>query len=635
MIRTSSWGCVIVASFLLAALLVGPAEGRPAEASPGLASTGRAVTTGEAALGEGTPYPGGVWEPGPPKYGTVLVEGVDVAMDDGVALDASIQYPADLDTGVRAAGPFPVVVEHTSRTPVPSSYFAEHGYISIRVTSRGGGTSGGTPQFFARRDALDGAEIVAWASRLDGSDGRVALQGCSFPAGLALSGAASVGEGSPLKAVVAECMGFDSVQHQGLISSGVPNQTSSFFFRELPHEYFEPIGRELLDGGAPAYDGAFWRDRLPMRYAKKIVDNDVPVLLSTGWQDNLLNGAMRTYAAFQNAAAGRPISAPMEAGQATSPRYQIISGDWGHGGGRDPGIALQWLETWVRGIDTGIRRTDTPMHLFERETDRWVNAATFPAVSRYSNLYLNESGTLRRQPSSKDGVEPLAWASPDSAAGRLSFTSSPFGHGATLAGPMSATIFASSTNTNAMLIAKLFDVAPDGTATEVSKGAVVASLRDLSVTKSWSDKRGNLAWPWQALKADSYLTPNKVYRLHILIDPKQWGVLPGHRLRFDLTTQNPDLACPGPFTQGRGTDPCYLTTPQQATIPDADYTILRGRSHPSRISLPVLPAGHFAEVACQVTPTSREVCLPSDWGQPSPPVNVEPPQLRDQPNSSP
>jgi hypothetical protein len=41
-------------------------------------------------------------------------------------------------------------------------------------------------------------------------------------------------------------------------------------------------------------------------------------------------------------------------------------------------------------------------------------------------------------------------------------------------------------------------------------------------------------------------------------------------------------------------DPCYLTTPQQATVPGGTYTLHHGPQWLSALNLPLLPANHFA-----------------------------------------
>jgi predicted acyl esterase len=59
-----------------------------------------------------TAYPGGKWEPGPARYGTVVADDVTITMDDGVVLEVSIAYPTHKATG-HAPGRFPMLVEHS------------------------------------------------------------------------------------------------------------------------------------------------------------------------------------------------------------------------------------------------------------------------------------------------------------------------------------------------------------------------------------------------------------------------------------------------------------------------------------------------------------------------------------------
>jgi predicted acyl esterase len=578
-----------------------------------------------------TAYPGGTWEPGPAKYGSMLVEHVPIEMDDGVTLDATVAFPTDLVTGERARGRFPVVVEDSpyveavgfSTGPV-NTYFAEHGYISVRVNTRGTGASGGVNHYWGPREARDGATVVDWAAhQLEGSDGRVALVGCSFPGGYALNDAAEVGQGSPVKAVIAACVGLETSNRHDVMVGGVPtpdigfvHQISDWFMGGQPDttEYYQQLVEDILAGEDPAYDREFWGERLPFSVAQKIVDNDIPVLLWSGWDDIVGVTAQRTYSAFQNAYAGRPVSGKMRPGQRTTPRYQLIMGDWGHAGGLDNGIALEWLETWVRGVDTGIQESRKPMHLFEKGTDRWINAAQYPQVSQYTTWYLDGTGSLStRRPLAGRDEQSIAWGEPSEDGTSLTYSTEPIKQGMTLAGTVSTTIYATSSNTNLQLQAVLSDVAPDGTVTSLTEGSVVGSLRELDPERSWTDAGGTPSWPYQKLDRDAYLTPDKVYRYDIVLEPRQWGVTPGHRLRLDITTKTPGSDCPGPEVAGNGNSPCYLTAPQQATIPGGTYTLLTGRRYPSSIHLPQQRFEAAKEAECSVTPTSLGVCLPRDW----------------------
>lgn len=596
------------------------------------------------ASGTSVLYPGGKWSPGPARFGVEVVEDVPVTMDDGVVLNASIAYPTDLASGRRARGPFPVVVEHMPyvqfAVPVKvNPFFAEHGYISVQVRARGLGKSGGEVQFLSPREGLDGKAIIEWAAhRLEGSDGRVGLIGCSWPGAIAMTGAAAVGPGSPLKAAVAACSGMENMHRQSWLNVGLPTMSFWQFAERGPQltgnsaagqRFFKRFADSILSGGDMAHDADYWRDRGRATLARRIVDNGVPMLLWAGWGDVLETGTVRAYVALQNAHAQRPLESPMEPGQRVTPRYQLIMGGWDHGQGLDMGVFLQWMDTWVKGVDTGIQDTPTPMHVFEPGSDRWLNLTGYPVVEQNTRWNLGAQGQLR--PASSDvpaGRDELRYGEPGTPGAKLTYTSAPLAQGATIAGPMSVTLHASSSNTNLVFIARLYDVAPDGSAVLISRGASLGSQHRLDEAKSWRDATGTFTWPWPLLARDEYLTPNRNYRFDLALAPRQWGLRPGHRLRLELTTQTPADRCPATgLPPLNDSDPCRLTQPQERTVPGGVYAIGLGGATPSTLNLPLLPYQHFPAVRAAVLsypwnegqravggPHAEPFALPLDWG---------------------
>ncbi|MBS0613394.1 MAG: CocE/NonD family hydrolase, partial [Proteobacteria bacterium] len=596
------------------------------------------------AAGTSVLYPGGKWTPGPARFGAEVVEDVPVTMDDGVVLNASIAYPTDPASGRRARGPFPVVVEHMPyvqfAVPVKvNPFFAEHGYISVQVRARGLGKSDGAVQFLSPREGLDGKAIIEWAAhRLQGSDGRVGLIGCSWPGAIAMTDAAAVGPGSPLKAVVAACSGMENMHRQSWLNAGLP--TMSFWqFAELGPQltgnspagqrFFKRFADDVLSGGDMAHDGDYWRDRGRATLARRIVDNGVPMLLWAGWGDMVETGTVRAYVALQNAHAQRPLESPMEPGQRVTPRYQLIMGGWAHGQGLDMGVLLQWMDTWIKGVDTGIQNTPTPMHVFEPGSDRWLNLTGYPLVQQYARWNLGAKGQLR--PASTDapaGRDELRFGEPGTPGAKLTYTSAPLAQGATIAGPMSVTLHASSSNTNLVFIARLYDVAPDGSAVLISRGALLGSQHRLDEVKSWRDAAGTFTWPWPLLARDAYLTPHRDYRFDLALAPRQWGVRPGHRLRLELTTQTPADRCPATgLPPLADSDPCRLTRPQEKTVPGGVYAISLGGATPSTLNLPLLSYQHFPAVRAGMLsypwnegqravggPHAEPFALPLEWG---------------------
>lgn len=547
-----------------------------------------------------TAYPQGKWQPPAPAYGVVVEHDVKIPMDDGVTLSASIAYPADLATGGRAKGVFPVIIEHMpyEQFAVPigvNTFFAEHGYISVLARTRGTGKSGGEVDFLGERDGQDGKALVAWASKMDGSDGKVALQGCSWPGAVAMNDAAYVGKNSPLKAVIASCSGLGNMSRQSWFTGGMP--TMSFwtfdalgktFIGDTPstNRFFTMMNRSVNGSGDLTRQGGFWATRNQPELAEKIVANEIPVMLNAGWKGVVEMGAVRAYVAFQNAYAGKNVYAQMTPDQKTSPRYQLIMGGWDHGNGLDLGLYLQWLDTWLKGVDTGLQHTQTPMHLFEQGTNRWVNLSGYPVIN--ATRYHLGKGTLtsgQSQPQS----DTLAYAQPDTPNGKLSYQSEPFKDGGTLSGAISATLYAQSTTPNLVFIAHLYDVAPNGTEQLISQGTLLGSRRALDTAKSWTDKNGVVMYPWHSHTADSLLTPKETYRFDVSLNTRQWGILPNHRLRLDLTAQTPKSLCPDTGAPSKNDImPCRLSPAQTANLNGANFTVLYGKDTPSALNLPLL-----------------------------------------------
>ncbi len=218
-----------------------------------------------------------------------------------------------------------------------------------------------------------------------------------------MTDAAHVGKASPLKAVVAACSGLENMPRQSWMSGGMP--TMSFWSFDVRGadltgnspagvRFFRAMTKSVLEGGDVAYDREYWSNRGRLTFAEKIVENEVPVLLWAGWGDVVETGTVRAYTALQNAYAKRSVYAQMDTNQPTTPRYQLIMGGWDHAQGLDAGLYLQWIETWLKGVDTGIQKTKTPMHVFESGTERWINLTGFTNVPRSTRWRLASGGAL-------------------------------------------------------------------------------------------------------------------------------------------------------------------------------------------------------------------------------------------------
>jgi predicted acyl esterase len=552
------------------------------------------------------------WTPRPATYGHTTVANVTVAMDDGVVLVGDVIYPTDPATGARAPGTFPVLLTqnpytcHTTEGNIgagsalgPSTsgttYFVDRGYVYASICVRGTGRSGGDWAFFGPREQRDGVALVDWAARkLDGSNGTVGLTGCSYLGATQIFTAGALGPGSPVKAILPACWGAETYR-EPVFSGGMPTQSLNYFHASpvmigpRPPTYGLDLASEMRAGGERAYRRDWWKARDVAPWAEKVVANGIPALLWTGWQDIFAQGALELYAQFQNAAAGRRPDAPMPPGAKVSGRYQLVVGPWAHAAGIDQAIELRWFDTWLRGEDTGMTDTANPLHLHQLGSATWINTSHYPIARRSSSYYLRAGGGLATSPPADDGGDEISYTQPDAAGGHLDYTTEPLRDGATIAGPISATVHASSSGTNLQLIGRLYDVAADGAATRITAGSIVGSLRALDPARSWHDERGIDVRPYGSYTADAYLTPGAAYELTFRLLPRLIRIAPGHRLRLTLTTQTPAPECGNLL----GLDPCTPTDPQARTLPGT-YRVLRSPRAPSAIHLPLLPADCFA-----------------------------------------
>jgi uncharacterized protein len=570
-----------------------------------------------------TNWPGGTWNPDPAKYGDLVVPNVRIRMSDGVYLVGDVEYPTNLATGKRASGKFPVLLTqnpYECQEPVgvnPAAtlnpthdFFVDRGYIFATICVRGTGRSGGKFLFFGTgRVAEDGATLVSWAAHeLAGSNGKVGLTGCSFLGFTQLFTAALLSAHSPVKEISPFCTGA-STYREDQFAGGMPTQTthlrSTAFYSiigEQGGDWGAAYYQNLISGGPDAYDGALAKTQTAGDVAAKIVRNNIPALLWSGWADIYAEQSEELYADFQNAYFGRPTFGAMKPGDRTTGRYQIVEGPWAHGVGINEDIQLEWFDTWLKGQGTGMVNTPTPMHLWDATAEQWINTATYPMTRSYTPYYLGPDGTFTSYPPSTKGSNHITWAQPDVTGSTLTYTSVPFARGATLAGPIGASLYASSSNTNLELIATLSEVAPNGTVTYLTSGPVIGSLAKLNKNRSWYDTRGLSIRPYITFDKDRYLTPGLTKKFEFWISPYVATIAPGDKLQLELSTQTPTAACAALI----GTDPCYPTAPQQRTLPGGKYIISFSSARPSLINLPLFPYKFFKD--------EGGGAIPLNWG---------------------
>ena len=157
----------------------------------------------------------------------------------------------------------------------------------------------------------------------------------------------------------------------------------------------------------------------------------------------------------------------------------------------------------------------------------------------------------------------------------ITYTTAPLPQSETVAGPVTATVFASATTSETELVAELEDVTPSGTSYPLTEGALLGSLRAVNSRRSWTAD-GVTILPYHPYTQASAkpVTPGAVTEYRIQIFPTLATIAAGNRLRLTLATA----------------DAPHLT-PLPGQIPELAggvYTIARAANAPSSVTVDLL-----------------------------------------------
>ncbi len=658
-------GAGILAAVPAWATVPKPPRGSPAVESAPSSLVGLSPTLPKSVISSSAAS-GSHWKPEKAIYGTASKDDIAVKGAGGTTIRVNEIYPTT-KSGKPAKGPFPVLLTMTpygkgqggsskpgsafkskggAATGGADDYLAQRGYIEIVEDVRGTGDSSGSWGLFDPIQQKDAIRVMDWAAHLPHADGRVGTYGPSYLGIDQLLLAGAVGPHSPLKAIFpmvsandiyrdTSFMGglidfeFDeaylgltagtNTANPGGDSLNDPKMLADLAKIEADHanglaRYHAETTKEVLLGGAEAYDGSYWQARNPENVLQRIVANHIPAYLVGGEFDIFQRGEPTNYAELQNAWDHRGVTAPMVPHQRTTGRYQLIDGPWEHINGSsvnvDP-LELEWFDTWLKHERTGMARTPTPLHYYDLGTGRFDETTTYPFTGAVpTRFYLGSGHALtRKRPLRKASSDTIAWTSSGNACGRsvdqwsmggisipahsagllapcadtsqqmgpwtVSYTSSRFAKPAAVAGPITATIYASSTRPETELVAELEDVTPSGSSYPVTEGALLGSLRAVDQRRSWK-ARGMTLLPYHPYTKASAraVKPGAVTEYQIEIFPTLVTIAKGDRLRLTLSTADTPHLTPLPE--------------QLPALAGGVYTIKRSSSAPSALTLELL-----------------------------------------------
>ena len=535
--------------------------------------------------------------PSPSIYG-VRLEQAWIPMKDGVRLAATLYMP----DGAKPGEKFPALLEYlpyrkddgTAAGDYPKhSYFARRGYVGVRVDIRGFGASEGVPpeREYSEQEQEDGEQVIAWLAKQPWSNGKVGMFGISWGGFTALQMA---------------------MRHPPALMAILAVDATAELFHDDVHyidgmahvDEFE-LNMDMAEGwvGAPDYsldekilgprfdsppwsllylkhqhDGPFWRERV-----RPLSEITIPSFLigglQDGYRDNVPDMLMQT-------------KAPIKA----------IVGPWNHSFPNDADFgprvewrdqAVRWFDYWLKGRDTGVLQDPRLVIYMQhwhppdpnlesvpgewRREDRWP-----PKDAQNKTFFLQPNHTLANSPAAEDrhqlkyvptvGVEAGFWwgellSDPRPVdAFSLVYDSAPLPEDLAILGRPHVLLNASATAPLADWFARLSDVAPDGTVTQITGAGINGAQRD-----SMSDPRD--------------LEPGRVYSLDIAMHLTSWIFPKGHRIRVAISNALWPMVIPTPYS---------MTT-----------TLGLGRSSGSRIVLPIVPV-HGADTPAFSPPQPSE-----------------------------
>jgi predicted acyl esterase len=519
--------------------------------------------------------------PTTPSYGAGM-EQTWIPMKDGVRLAATLYMPQ----GAKPTEKFPALLEYlpyrkddgTAAGDYPKhAYFARRGYVSVRVDIRGFGASEGVPpeREYSEQEQVDGEQIIDWLAHQSWSNGNVGMFGISWGGFTALQMA--MRHPPALKAILAV------------------HATAELFHDDVHYvdgiahiDEFE-LNMDMAEGwvGAPDYsldektlgprfdsppwsllylkhqhDGPFWRDRV-----RPLSEITIPSFLigglQDGYRDNVPDMLMKS-------------KAPIKA----------IVGPWNHSFPNEPDFgpqvewrdqAVRWFDHWLKGRDTGVEHDPRlvvymqhwhpPDPNLQNVPGEWRREDVWPPPdAKATTLFMQANYSLAESTATPGkhelkyipsvGVEAGFWwgellSDPRPVdAFSLVYDSAPLQDELAILGRPHARLQASASAPLADWFARLSDVAPDGTVTQITGAGLNGAQRE-----SMSEPRD--------------LEPGKVYPLDIEMHLTSWVFPKGHRIRVAISNALWPMMLPTPYA---------MTT-----------SLELGGNDGSRLVLPVVP----------------------------------------------
>jgi putative CocE/NonD family hydrolase len=528
------------------------------------------------------------------------IENTWITMSDGCRLAARLWLP---DTA--ATAPVPAILEYIPyrkrdymrrRDESIHGWFANHGYVAVRVDMRGSGESDGIlHDEYLVQEQDDALEVIEWISRQPWCSGQVGMMGKSWGAFNALQVAAR--RPPALKAIIA-VMGTDDRFGEDVHYSGGCLLNDNFWWGcvmqvfnsrppdpEIVGDRWRSMWLERLE--AERFWPQLWLEHQKLdeywKHGSVCFDYQAiacPVWCWGGWADLYRDTPFRLAARLRTP-------------------HKVTVGPWAHlyphEATPQPAVgflqeALRWWERWLKGKDNGIME-EPPLRFYMMESvrprpsyaerpGRWIAEREWPSPNvRTWTLAVNAAGLGERSAAGRaltiasaqsTGLAAADWGSFGVAGdmpgdqrldsfGSLEFDLPPLSEPIEILGNARVSLEVAADRPNALIAARLIDVAPDGSATLVARGFLNLTHRN-------------------SRESPAPLAAGERYQVEVQLTGTAYAFPPGHRIRLALSNAYWPIVWPSP-------EPVTLTV-----FTGASRLLLPVRSaQPSDAQLPPYP----------------------------------------------
>jgi len=502
---------------------------------------------------------------------------IEIPMRDGIKLATDLYFPKNEN------GPFPVILMRTPYNKAIlkpyGAYFSRQDYVYAIQDVRGRFESQGDWEPFIY-EGEDGYDSIEWLAAQDWSSGKIGMYGGSYSAYVQY--AAAILNPPHLVTLIpniSSATPFDNMPYEGgvLVMGGnirwvdiVENSKTIEDMQKKAKEIFTKDWNTLLsylpvidlDKKILGKENPYWRQWIKHNtddsywekgnYLKKLRELDIPVFLQSGWFDPGNRGTKLAYSHLKHS---------------KNKYIKMIMGPWEHTDqsskylyGQDLGEAadiglinlyIKWFDYWLKGKDNGI--TNEPLvQVFNFGPNNWLKADTYPLpATSFIKYYISSEkgantsggdGKLQTKKSSSTRQYDTYTYDPGdpspcfidflkkralerynnlvvSREDMLVYETAPFEQPLTIAGPISAVLYASSSAKDTDWFVTIYVVAEDG---EIS-----------SMGMTWGALRARYR---NSMSTPKFLEKDKIYEFTIDLSHTGNTFSKGERIRMEISS---------------------------------------------------------------------------------------------------